>query len=117
MYIETPYHVWNWRLELEIGGIHPQAISSTMKSNLGKGLIKTQFDRVLEIPDLSIFADVLIEMIYDYFIICAVFLSGSFFFPFSYCDQNIRHDEKFRRYSANIPVYLRNCQGILLLTV
>ena len=28
---------------------------------------------------------------------------------FSYCDQNIRYDEKFRRYSANILVYMRNC--------
>ena len=62
-----------------------------------------------EIPDLSIFTDVLIEIIYDYFVPCAVFLSSSFIFPFSHCDQNIRDDEKFRRYSDNIPVYLRNC--------
>ena len=61
-----------------------------------------------EIPGLSIFSDVLIEIIYDYLVLCAVFLSSSFFFPFSYRDQNIRYDEKFRRYSANIPVYLRN---------
>ena len=63
---------------------------------------------MLEISDLSLFADVLIEIIYNYFILCAVLLSSSLFFHFSYCDQNIRYDEKFRRYSANIPVYLRN---------
>ena len=63
---------------------------------------------MLEISDLGLFADVLIEIISSYFILCEVFLSSSFFFHFSYCDQNIRYDEKFRRYSANIPVYLRN---------
>ena len=30
-----------------------------------------------------------------------------FFFPFKLCDQNIRDAEKFRGYSAYIPVYLR----------
>ena len=61
-----------------------------------------------EIFNLGLFADVLIEIIYNYFMLCAVLLSSSFFFHFSYCDQNIRYDEKFRRYSAHIPVYLRN---------
>lgn len=60
-----------------------------------------------EIPDLNIFANVLIEIIYDSFILGAIFLSSSFICPFSYCDQNIWDDQKFRRYSANIPVYLR----------
>ena len=63
---------------------------------------------MLEISDLGLFADVLIEIIYNYFILCPVLLSSSFFFHFSSCDQNIRYDEKFRRYSANIPVYFRN---------
>ena len=70
---------------------------------------------MLEISDLSLFVDVLIEIIYNYFILCAVFLSSSFSFHFSYCDQNIRYDKKSRRYSANIPVYLRNCpRGFLV---
>ena len=63
---------------------------------------------MLEIPDLSMFADVLIEVIYDYFVLRAVFLSSSLIFPFSNCDQNIRHDKKLRRYSADIPVFLLN---------
>ena len=63
---------------------------------------------MLEICDLGLFADILMEIIYNYFILCAVLLSSSLFFHFSYCNQNIRYDEKFRRYSANIPVYLRN---------
>ena len=63
---------------------------------------------MLEIPDLSMFADVLIEVIYDYFVLRAVFLSSSLIFPFSNCDQNIRYDKKLRRYSADIPVFLLN---------
>ena len=63
---------------------------------------------MLEIYDLGLFADVMIEIIYNYLILCAVLLSSSFFFHFSYCNQNIRYDKKFRRYSANILVYLHN---------
>ena len=63
---------------------------------------------MLEISDLSIFSVVLIEIIYNYFVLCAVFLWISFFSPFSYCDQNIRYDEKYQKYAANISVYFRN---------
>ena len=63
---------------------------------------------MLEISDFGLFAHVLIEIIYNCFILCALLLLSSLFFHFSYCDRNIRYDEKFRRYSANIPVYLRN---------
>ena len=66
---------------------------------------------MLEISNLGLFADILIEIFYNYFILCLVLLSNSLLvlLHFSYCDQNIRYDEKFRRYSANILVYLRNC--------
>ena len=36
------------------------------------------------------------------------FYQVAFSFIFGCCDQNIRYDEKFRRFSSNIPVYLRN---------
>ena len=69
---------------------------------------------MLEVFNLGLFADVLIEIIYNYFILCAALLSSSFFFHFSCCDQNIRYDEKFRRFSANIPVYLRNLPRVFV---
>ena len=53
---------------------------------------------MLENADLSILADVLIEIISNYFVLCIIFYyfyQSSFFFPFSYCNQNVRYDENF----------------------